>query len=519
MQQLRISGARIPIRWRLALTSFALLVLMLSILGVFISLIVEQTLLSNEAIALRDEARLIAGAVQGRGPALFFPPKQPPDFPEPNRGPGQAYPPQSLTHFDKTLLLRLSDTNTDVSILTPDGSVLTSSATFNDSNIPPTIHLSTAQVQQALSSSQSFNSYMLRIDSKKERQLIVLVPIVDNQQTVAILQIGTRTSLIDRSVSEVRWLLVLGITAAIVIAAALTLPLVGAVLRPLVVMERTSRQIAEGDLSLRLDVPPTSDEIGRLARSFNCMVARLEAAFTRQKQFVSDVSHELRTPLTVLSGSLEMLLLGANQGDEEAARRLLRSMYADVGRLQRLVADLLVLARIDEGRLILRKSVVDIRALLEKIYEQALQLERGQMIRCQIDENLPKILGDADRLQQVLLIVVDNAIKFTPPDGSIELLARSEHATSVVIEVRDSGAGVAASALPYVFDRFYRADASRTRSEHENRKQGGNGLGLAIARELVLAHGGEITMSSKEGKGTTVTIRLPSNPDYSKLIQ
>jgi two-component system OmpR family sensor kinase len=511
MRRLRMLGARLPIRWRLALTFFALFVLLLSVLGIFISLIVEQTLLSNEAILLHNEARLVADDIHTRGPSLFFPINHASVILVPPAS-TQAQLSPTETRFTTILLLRLSSANTDVCILAPDGHIVASSASLGDPDIPPVIHLNEKVVQQALISEQKFSSYLMGVDSQKGRQLIILVPIVDNQRMVAVLQVGTRTSLIDRSVSEVRWLLVLGITAAIVIAAALTLPLVGATLRPLVVMERASRQIAEGDLSLRLEVPLSKDEIGRLAQSFNRMVARLEAAFTRQKQFVSDVSHELRTPLTVLSGSLEMLLIGANQGDEAAARRLLRSMYADVGRLQRLVADLLVLARLDEGRLVLREKVVDVRTLLEKVCEQALQLERGQQICCHIQDNLPKIRADADRLQQVLLILVDNAIKFTPPDGYIELIARSEHPSAVIIEVRDTGIGVPASALPYVFDRFYRADAARTRSEHESRQQGGNGLGLAIARELVLAHGGEITLRSKEGEGTTVTIRLPASP-------
>lgn len=504
VQAIRRIGERLPLRWRLALVFFGLLVLLLGTLGIFVSFAAEQALLANQAVALRDEARLVTGTANGHAPTLPFPPKMPQrsgPFPGNNGNNGDNGDNNARL---ASLLHLLSSTSTDAAILQPNGTVVEGSTTLG-SIAPPVVSLNTTQVQQGSSTTQQDGTYTLGTDSLGERQLIVLVPLVENSHTVALLQIGTLTAPIDRSVMEIRLLLFLGIIGIIGIAAALMLPLVGAVLRPLMVMERTSRRIAEGELSLRLDVPPTHDEIGRLAGSFNRMVARLEAAFTRQKQFVSDVSHELRTPLTVFSGSLEMLLLGVDQGNREDARRLMRSMYADVERMQRLVADLLALTRIDEGRLVLRQDTLDVGALLTKVCEQAEQLARGQTIQCTIADSLPTIHGDADRLQQVLLNVLDNAIKFTAPEGRIELIAHSEHPTSVTIAVRDTGAGVPTQALPYVFDRFYRADPSRTR---EGQQSGGNGLGLAIARELVLAHGGEITMSSKQGEGTTVTIRL-----------
>ena len=499
---------RLPLRWRLALVFFGLLVLLLGTLGIFVSFAAEQALLTNQAVALRDEARLVTGTSNGHAPTLPFPPRTLPrsgPFPgnDGNSGNGNNGNNDNTARL-VSLLRLLSSTSTNAAILQPDGTLLEGSSTLGFI-APPVVSLNATQVQQGSSTTQQDGTYTLGTDNLGERQLIVLVPLVEGSHTVVLLQIGTLTAPIDRSVMEIRLLLFLGIIGIIGIAAALMLPLIGAVLRPLTVMERASRRIAEGELSLRLDVPPTRDEIGRLAGSFNRMVARLEAAFTRQKQFVSDVSHELRTPLTVFSGSLEMLLLGVDQGNSEDTRRLMRSMYADVERMQRLVADLLALTRIDEGRLMLRQDTLDVGALLTKVCEQAEQLARGQTIQCTIADALPPISGDADRLLQVLLNVLDNAIKFTPADGRIELIAQSEHPSVVTITVRDTGIGVPSQALPYVFDRFYRADPSRTRAEQQS---GGNGLGLAIARELILAHGGEITMSSKQGEGTTVTIRL-----------
>src|SRR5258707_6883916 len=162
----------------------------------------------------------------------------------------------------------------------------------------------------------------------------------------ALLQLSIPTTALDQAVSTTRLYLFLGLLVALGLAAALILPLINLALRPLVEMEKVSSRIAAGALELRLAEPPARDEIGRMARAFNDMVARLEAAFARQKRFVADVSHELRTPLTGLSGSLEMLLLGADDGDAAIARRLLSGMYTEVERMQRLVADLLALTHL-----------------------------------------------------------------------------------------------------------------------------------------------------------------------------
>jgi signal transduction histidine kinase len=236
------------------------------------------------------------------------------------------------------------------------------------------------------------------------------------------------------------------------------------------------------------------------------MVARLEAAFTRQKQFVADVSHELRTPLTALGGSLEMLLLEADNGDPEASRRLMRGMYAEVERMQRLVADLLVLTRLDEGQVKLREEMVDLGSLVGEICEQAQQLSRGQEILCDIASPCPTVHGDTDQLRRMLLNIVENALKFTPVPGRVELKGYREGEDGITVEVCDTGVGIPEEALPHVFDRFYRVDPSRTRSS----SQGGSGLGLSIAQGLVNAHGGTISISSTPGEGTRVMIRLPA---------
>lgn len=489
---------RLPIRWRLALVSFGLLVGLLAALGILISATEEDALLASQASVLTSQASLVSTLEGTNGSDTFA-------FPFP----GNKLPQDLATNVLLTARKVVGiNKNIGVSIVSVDGSVIVAN---DEKTGSPVVVLERARVQQWFA---MHPPYILANDSQGLRELVILHPIqeeigkgkVGQQYADAFLQLNTPTTSIDQSVETIRLILVLGIVGALGVAAALTLPLIKGALRPLVEMERVSSHIADGALSLRLKEPETRDEVGQLARSFNSMVARLEAAFTRQKQFVSDVSHELRTPLTALGGSLEMLLLEADNGDPEASRRLMRGMYAEVERMQRLVADLLVLTRLDEGQVKLREEKVDLGSLVGEICEQAQQLSRGQEILCDIASPCPTVHGDTDQLRRMLLNIVENALKFTPVPGRVELKGYREGEDGITVEVCDTGVGIPEEALPHVFDRFYRVDPSRTRSS----SQGGSGLGLSIAQGLVNAHGGTISISSTPGEGTRVMIRLPA---------
>jgi signal transduction histidine kinase len=506
--------APLPLRWRLALVSLGLLATLVISLGILISTSEEQTLLTNQASALGAEASLVQA---GQGSTTQFTTAQ-----------IQAFP----TMSDELASSLVSNTrsvlgqNIGVSMVSFDGRVLTAPPQRNaDRQIPtlPGMTLAPSTVQQWLITRPT---YLLANDNLGQRELVVLQPIVLRDKSAikidpsnslvryskALLQLSVPTTPIDQSLATTRLVLVFGILAALGIAIALTLPLINLALRPLVEMERVSARIEAGALSLRLTEPAARDEIGRLARAFNSMVARLEAAFARQKRFVADVSHELRTPLTGVGGSLEILLLGAANGDEEATHRLMSGMYAEVERMQRLVADLLALTRLDEGRLKLRLTPVEVSPLLADVCTQMQSQVHGQSLTYQVPPGLPALRGDADHLRRVLLNIVENALKFTPPGGRVELRVANENQGWVTLEIQDTGAGIPPEALLHVFERFYRADPSRTRQSWEI---GGSGLGLSIARELVEAHGGTIAISSSVGQGTTVTLRLSAhNPAH-----
>jgi two-component system OmpR family sensor kinase len=504
-QRIQTLLTRLPIRWRLALASFGLLVVLLSILGGLISVTVERLLFSNEALALHDEAQLALNGTKGHPLILPTTFNQPASSAAPSQRPGSpaghAAPDIERTANDITA--RLTSADVRVTVLSTDDTVITSSQ--EQPPIPLPVPLSIDQIQQQLQQARQNDAYLLANDSQGQRQIVVLLPLLRDHDTLALLQLNASTESIDRSINTLHLILILGILSTLLLAALITLPLISAALRPLVLMEQTSKRIADGSLSLRLNVPPTNDEIGHLAASFNRMVERLEASFTRQKRFVADASHELRTPLTALGGSLEMLLTGIDPNNIEITHRLLRSMYTEVGRMRRLVEDLLALARIDEGAIVLRKEEININDLLARVYEQAQRFTTGQDIRYEASIQNKYLCVDGDRLQQVLLNLVENSLKFTPATGLVTLAARDSAEGWMRIEIEDTGAGIPAEALPHVFERFYRADQSRARSPQQ---RSGNGLGLAIAKELVEAHGGTIEIESCEGQGTKVVIRL-----------
>jgi two-component system, OmpR family, sensor kinase len=513
---------RIPIRWRLTLVSWGLLVLLLTSLGIVISNIAGQDLVTNEVAALQNEVQ-VAWKGDMKSFAGEHPFELPADLNSTLPSPpvsGNLISPNDVdskaTEAATDLLYALNNEgtyeNTNAVIILPNGTTMSAAKPRTSGGPPSSAHLSSRITSFKIMSLDRVKTIMYSgspytmLNKQGARLLVVFVPLVKNGSLVGILSISTSTASIDSFLTPFRQILFLGIAVTLCLAIALTFPLVDLALRPLVDIERTTRRIAQGELSTRINPPLTQDEIGRLARSFNQMVAQLEEAFKRQKRFVSDVSHELRTPLTALSGSLEMLLIGADQGGSEASRRLARGMYTEVQRMHRMVEDLLALTRLDEGRLTLRNEVMSVEPLLQTVCAQAKHLAHGQKLRCVTEPDIPTICVDRDRLQQILLNLMDNAVKFTPPEGQIELRASNGPEHTVVLTVSDSGQGIAPDALPHVFDRFYRADPSRSRS---SQRVGGSGLGLAIAKELVEAQGGTIRISSVAGAGTTVSIRFP----------
>lgn len=245
-------------------------------------------------------------------------------------------------------------------------------------------------------------------------------------------------------------------------------------------------------------------EVRELTRAFNSMAARVQATQRSQREFVANVSHEMKTPLTSIQGFAQALLDGTAHTDE-ARQKAAQVIHSEAGRMHRMVVDLLDLAKLDAGTADLNMAPVDVSGLLNSMAEKFTpQSERaGVTVVVEIESNLPPLLADGDRLAQVFTNLVDNALKFTPQGGRVSMRAFHEPG-AIRITVSDTGAGISKDELPRVFERFYRADPAR--------KGGGShgaGLGLAIAHEIVAAHGGRISVRSETGTGATMEVILP----------
>ena len=228
-------------------------------------------------------------------------------------------------------------------------------------------------------------------------------------------------------------------------------------------------------------------------------------AFQRQRSFVADASHELRTPLTLLRGNAEMLQMSAGSGLSDTDARSLKEIVRQTEQIERLIADMSTLARMDEGQVLLQPGPVDIGALLRQAAIDANSLSTGKTLTIVAEtEGDLRAIADEARIRQLLLALVDNAVRYTPTGGSIVLRAQAV-GSQIEITISDTGPGIPTQHLDRVFDRFYRVDPSRSR------EQGGSGLGLAIGRAIAEAHSGTLTVSNREGAGATFTLRLPRN--------
>lgn len=274
-------------------------------------------------------------------------------------------------------------------------------------------------------------------------------------------------------------------------------------LRPVAVLTETAGAIARSrGFGKRVPVGSRRDELGQLAATFNEMLASLEQAYQAEQRFVGDASHELRAPLTAIQANLELL---ERQPQMPASERLeaVSEASREAHRLSRLVADLLALARADAG-LPLRFQPVELDRVLLQALADGRQLAREQ--RVEVAELEPALVeGDPDRLRQLLLILVDNAVKYTPRGGQVTL-GLHRHGSQAEVRVQDTGIGIPPENVSHVFERFYRADPARARDP------GGTGLGLSIAHWIVEQHRGEIRLDSQPDRGTIVTVRLPLAP-------
>ena len=271
-------------------------------------------------------------------------------------------------------------------------------------------------------------------------------------------------------------------------------------IRPVEAISATAVKIAGGDLSQRINAADTDDELGRLAGVLNSTFARLEAAFTQQARFTSDASHELRTPVAVILSQTQTALSRQRPGPEY--REALEACQRAARRMKTLTESLLELARLDAGQATMKKERFDFLRVAGECVEMVRPLAAERMIQIRCDVAAIECLGDAGRIGQVVTNLLTNAIAFNRDRGEVSLAARIE-GNAVLLTVSDTGQGIPEEDVPHLFERFYRADKSRSRI------QGRNGLGLAICKAIVDAHGGSLEVSSQFEVGSTFTLKLP----------
>jgi heavy metal sensor kinase len=280
--------------------------------------------------------------------------------------------------------------------------------------------------------------------------------------------------------------------------------LVGWALRPVDRMAHTAEQMSMQNLEARLPVLPTGDALQRLSLSLNHLLSRLRDSMRSSRRFLADASHELRTPLTVIKGELQEIVAGDSVGG--AVRERVGSVLEEVARLEHLVSGLLVLSRLDAGDARREWYDVDLATLSETTAEQMRLMAEDRGIQLRTSGLEPLIVrGDRGRLKQVIVNLLDNAIRFTPRGGTVTLCGFRDGDDNV-LDVHDNGVGIPAAALPHLFERFYRVDEARSRDE------GGAGLGLSIAQSICAAHGARIEVDSELGLGSRFRLRFPRLP-------
>jgi signal transduction histidine kinase len=290
-------------------------------------------------------------------------------------------------------------------------------------------------------------------------------------------------------------------TAAFVTASLISLIVSRQVVQPVGRMMRASRRIADGHYDERVGKTAGGDELGQLAESFDRMAAKLESTEAMRRQLIGDVAHELRTPLSSVKGYMEALIDGALPPEPETYQRV----YAEANRMQRLVQSLQELSRIEAGVYDLNLEPLGVHAAIEDAlgHLERQYTEKGVSASLRTAPGLPQVLADHDRLEQVLLNLLGNALQYTPEGGSVTVQARA-NGSEVLITVADTGIGLAPEHLAHVFDRFFRADRSRSRAS------GGSGIGLTVAKHLVEAQGGHIWVESAGlGQGSTFAFTVP----------
>jgi signal transduction histidine kinase len=362
--------------------------------------------------------------------------------------------------------------------------------------------ISRATIESTLTQPAQFST--VRVAGEEFRHL--LIPLEIDDRNMYVLQLATPIAIIDANTHDLRNLILFGIPICLLLTSAAAYLIINAGFRPITSMIETAGKISAENLAVRLALPDVKDEISLLGNTLNMMIGRIQSAFNSQRQFIADASHEFRTPLTIICSELEYV---QQRTDDAKLKEGIRIALAEVDRLAMMTERMLLLSKLDVSRPTLSLDTIRLDEMLAECSQIMKGLCAQKHVNLQVYvEDAVEIRGDGDKLKSALLNLLDNAIKYSKPQGeiSLSLFKKKSASGSVFIKVQDSGIGISPADLPHIFKRFYRATSMK--GEHS-----GSGLGLAIVDEIVKLHHGTITVNSEEQKGTVVTIELPLNAE------
>jgi two-component system OmpR family sensor kinase len=467
----------LPVRGRLTLWYVGLLAVILVVVGAFLILRLQAGLITGVDQNLDDHANEVALDLRG-GERSF----------------------QNLT---TTSLRALSRGAFAAQLENSDGKVLlsTDDPTGREPMITPAVR---AQVLAGATVRTT-----TRLGPERASFRVLAVPYPHNGAT-DVLVVARSLVDVDESVRRLRLLLILAVPVAVAVAGAGGWVLARKALLPVARMTNKAEVISADRLQERVAVPRARDELGRLASTLNDMLDRIERGVQEQQRLVADASHELRTPLAVMRSEIDVWLRAPDLPLQ--AREALESVGEEVERMSRILDNLLTLARIDEGRLDLLCAPQGLDMMVGDVLSKLRPIAEAKGISLESEGETAEVLADGPRFELVIINLVDNAIKYTGSGGQVRVQLwhnRNEGG----ITVSDTGPGIPEDALPHLFDRFYRADAARSRAA------GGSGLGLAICKEIVTAHGGRLWASSKLGAGSSFSLAMPLAGDASQMAR
>jgi len=455
----------LPIRLRITIWSVALLAVLMASLGAFVVIRLRADLVAGVDSTLATRASQIALGL---------------------RGPGEG----EFQDVSDTALQQLPGSESAAQLLDTRGKVLERSGDTTAEN--PMIGADDLLVVRR--GEPVRRTVTLGPDAEPFRVLALRLP----SSPERIVVVATSLDTVEASVGRLTALLLLAGPGLLLVAGIGGWWLARAALAPVSRITQTAGEIGIERLDERVDVPATTDEIHDLAVTMNGMLERLQRGVAEQRRFVADASHELRTPLAVMRSELEVNLRERRLPPD--ARATLQSVHEEIESMGATVEDLLTLARADEGQLVLTPEPTDLHASAARVREALANVAATSSVEVLVEGNGTLVLADRRRIEQVLRNLIANGITYAGHGGHV-VVSTWTAAGSARCSVRDDGPGIPSAARPHVFDRFFRADPSRGR--------GGAGLGLAICREIVLAHGGQIQVTSVEGEGSTFTFAIP----------